>query len=133
MKMLVPTTPIENCLPLVNHAGNMTLLEPDTALLERLKSPPAAPPLAEPPGFDELTAGLPTAAWLRHAATQLPASPRWLDHVAALGLLGRVWAPTDPESRKLFALGELVLDPAQRRKARVVRCGLCSYEQFGLP
>lgn len=87
-----------------------------SSLLDRLRVPRHAEPLPEAPDVAALTDDKPTAAWLRDAAQSLAQSPRWLDRVAAVGLLSRAWAPTDAESRRALAAGTLVL-PRDRAEA----------------
>lgn len=61
-------------------------------------SPPAEPVLSVPT-WDEIMGGLSHADWMREAVDGLQTSPSPLDHLASLGMIVRLWMPTERAER----------------------------------
>jgi hypothetical protein len=108
------------------HVVAPTLVDTDGAALSALAEHP--PPIAQ------WTEGAAVQPWLRDACTELIASPWALDHLAAAGLLGRLWTPTDPEIRRRTILGTFT-PPGHRARDWIValpEAGLDAAERAAL-
>lgn len=60
---------------------------------------------AHPPPLARWLEGSASQPWLGDTCQELVASPWALDHLAAAGLIGRLWTPADPDIRRRTLLG----------------------------